>query len=78
MKIKKLFTIFIFASISVMGIAGCSSNQKIETVDGRAIISDGKPEVDSETGLVSYKNAETGEIEQINRDQIKNMNELQN
>nr|ELR5198234.1 YgdI/YgdR family lipoprotein [Providencia rettgeri] len=44
----------------------------------RAIISDGKPEVDSETGLVSYKNAETGEIEQINRDQIKNMNELQN
>lgn len=78
MKIKKLFAIFIFASISVMGIAGCSSNQKIETVDYRAIISDGKPEVDSETGLVSYKNAETGEIEQINRDQIKNMNELQN
>ncbi len=33
MKIKKLFAIFIFASISVMGIAGCSSNQKIETVD---------------------------------------------
>jgi len=27
---------------------------------------------------VSYKNAETGQTEQINRDQVKNMSELDN
>jgi hypothetical protein len=30
------------------------------------------------TGLVSYKNAETGRVEQINRDQVKSMDELDN
>jgi hypothetical protein len=29
--------------------------------------------VDDDTGLVSYKNAETGRTEQINRDQVKSM-----
>ncbi|MCL0296260.1 YgdI/YgdR family lipoprotein, partial [Escherichia coli] len=28
--------------------------------------------------LVSYKNAETGRVEQINRDQVKSMDELDN
>jgi hypothetical protein len=31
-----------------------------------------------DTGLVSYKNAETGQTEQINRDQVKSMGELDN
>jgi hypothetical protein len=38
----------------------------------------GKPQVDDDTGLVSYKNAETGRVEQINRDQVKSMDELDN
>lgn len=38
----------------------------------------GKPEVDNDTGMVSYKNAATGKTEQINRDQLKNMSELDN
>lgn len=66
------------AVLSLLSIVGCSSNQAIRTVDGKTIVTNGKPQVDNDTGLVSYKNAETGKTEQLNRDQIKNMNELQN
>lgn len=38
----------------------------------------GNLEVDNDTGMVSYKNAATGKTEQINRDQLKNMSELDN
>ncbi len=34
--------------------------------------------MDDDTGLVSYKNAETGQTEQINRDRVKSMGELDN
>jgi len=67
-----------FTALSLLFVAGCSSNQAIKTVDGKTIVTNGKPQVDNDTGLVSYKNAETGKTEQLNRDQIKNMNELQN
>ena len=50
----------------------------IKTTDGKTIITDGKPQVDEDTGLVSYKNAETGKTEQINRDQVRSMGELDN
>ncbi|WPM85979.1 YgdI/YgdR family lipoprotein [Apirhabdus apintestini] len=59
-------------------IAGCSSNQTLETTDGKTIVTDGKPQVDNDTGLVSYKNAATGQTEQINRDRLKSMSELDN
>ncbi|MBK0019558.1 YgdI/YgdR family lipoprotein [Kosakonia sp. S42] len=58
--------------------AGCSSNQEIKTTDGRTIVTDGKPNIDSDTGLISYKDAHTGRTEQINRDKITNMSELDN
>ncbi|MBD3710044.1 YgdI/YgdR family lipoprotein, partial [Klebsiella pneumoniae] len=38
-----------------LAAAGCSSNQEIKTTDDRTIVTDGKPKVDSDTGLVSYK-----------------------
>ena len=47
-------------------------------LDGKTIVTSGKPQVDDDTGLVSYKNAETGRVEQINRDQVKSMDELDN
>lgn len=75
---KKLFIASIFAAATVFTLAGCSSNQAVRTTDGRTIVTDGKPQVDDDTGLVSYKNAETGQTEQINRDQVKNMSELDN
>ncbi|HHT1487644.1 YgdI/YgdR family lipoprotein [Enterobacter sp. MGH 15] len=58
--------------------SGCSSNQAIKTTDGRTIVTDGKPQIDDDTGLVSYKDAQTGRNEQINRDKITNMSELDN
>ncbi|XQS18933.1 YgdI/YgdR family lipoprotein [Citrobacter telavivensis] len=75
---KKLLIASIFAAATVFTVAGCSSNQALRTTDGRTIVTDGKPQVDDDTGLVSYKNAETGQTEQINRDQVKNMSELDN
>ncbi|ERH62615.1 MULTISPECIES: YgdI/YgdR family lipoprotein [Pantoea] len=74
---KKL-TVAAVLLTSIFAIAGCSSNQAIKTTDGRTIVTDGKPQVDSDTGLVSYKDAQTGKTEQINRDQITNMSELNN
>ena len=75
---KKLLIASIFAAATVFTVAGCSSNQAVRTTDGRTIVTDGKPQVDDDTGLVSYKNAETGQTEQINRDQVKSMDELDN
>lgn len=49
-----------------------------KTTDDRTIVTDGKPKVDSDTGLVSYKDAHTGRTEQINREKITNMSELDN
>lgn len=74
----KLLMSSIFTAAALFTVAGCSSNQAVRTTDGRTIVTDGKPQVDKDTGLVSYKNAETGKIEQINRDQVKNMSELDN
>ncbi|AGN87136.1 MULTISPECIES: YgdI/YgdR family lipoprotein [Enterobacteriaceae] len=74
----KLLMTSIFTAAALFTVAGCSSNQAVRTTDGRTIVTDGKPQVDKDTGLVSYKNAETGKTEQINRDQVKNMSELDN
>lgn len=68
----------IFAAATLFTVAGCSSNQAMKTTDGKTIVTDGKPQVDEDTGLVSYKNAETGKTEQINRDQVQSMGELDN
>lgn len=67
----KPLTAAVFAAAALLTVAGCSSNQSLKTTDG-------KPQVDDDTGLVSYKNAETGRTEQINRDQVKSMDELDN
>ena len=75
---KKLLIASLFTAATVFTLAGCSSNQAVRTTEGRTIVTDGKPQVDDDTGLVSYKNAETGQTEQINRDQVKNMSELDN
>ena len=75
---NKLLIASVLAATAMFTVAGCSSNQAVKTTDGRTIITDGKPQVDDDTGLVSYKNAETGQTEQINRDQVKSMGELDN
>lgn len=74
---KSIITPMLVA-VALLSVAGCSSNQSVKTTDGKTIVTNGKPQVDDETGLVSYENAETGKTEQINRDQVKSMNELKN
>ncbi|HAZ76424.1 MULTISPECIES: YgdI/YgdR family lipoprotein [Enterobacteriaceae] len=75
---KRILITSILAAATLFTVAGCSSNQAVKTTDGKTIVTDGKPKVDSDTGMVSYKNATTGQTEQINRDQLKNMSELDN
>ena len=75
---NKILLASIFAAATLFTVAGCSSNQAVKTTDGKTIVTDGKPQVDDDTGLVSYKNAETGREEQINRDQAKSIDELDN
>ena len=77
MQYKRL-TVAILTAGALFTVAGGSSNQALKTTDGKTIITDGKPQVDEDTGLVSYKNAETGKTEQINRDQVRSMGELDN
>ncbi|HCL6631236.1 TPA: YgdI/YgdR family lipoprotein, partial [Citrobacter freundii] len=73
---KHILITSIFTAAALFTVAGCSSNQAVKTTDGKTIVTDGKPQVDDDTGLVSYKNAQTGKTEQINRDQVKDMSEL--
>ncbi|WP_336818403.1 YgdI/YgdR family lipoprotein [Cedecea sp. MMO-103] len=75
---KRTLLASLFTAAALLTVAGCSSNQAVKTSDGKTIVTDGKPQVDKDTGLVSYKNAETGKTEQINRDQVKEMSELDN
>ena len=70
---KHILITSIFTAAALFTVAGCSSNQAVKTTDGKTIVTDGKPQVDDDTGLVSYKNAQTGKTEQINRDQVKDM-----
>lgn len=50
-------------------LAGCSSHYVMATKDGRMIMTDGKPEIDKDTGLVGYTD-EAGNHIQINGDEI--------
>lgn len=75
---NKILMASALAVTAMLFVAGCSSNQSLKTTDGKTIVTDGKPQVDDDTGMVSYKNAETGRTEQINRDQVKSMDELDN
>ena len=75
---SRIATAVFITSLSLLALTGCSSNQSIRTTDGRTIVTDGKPQIDNETGLVSYKDAQSGKTEKINRDRISNMSELDN
>jgi hypothetical protein len=50
-------------------LSGCSSDYVMATKDGRMIMTDGKPAIDKETGLVQYTD-EKGHQMQINGDEV--------
>ncbi|MDW5501971.1 YgdI/YgdR family lipoprotein [Pseudomonas lundensis] len=57
------------ALVIAAGLAGCSSDYVMATKDGNMILTQGKPEIDKDTGLISYKD-EKGNHRQINGDQV--------
>jgi len=58
-------------SLSVL-LSGCSSDYVMATKDGKMIMTDGKPTIDKETGLVKYTDQSGHEI-QINGDEISSI-----
>ena len=70
-KTAAIISAFVYFSLSA-----CSgSNYVMHTNDGRTIVSDGKPQTDNDTGMISYKDA-NGNKQQINRTDVKEMVEL--
>ncbi|MBK0003477.1 YgdI/YgdR family lipoprotein [Erwinia sp. S43] len=71
---KKLAAV-LAAGAMVFTLAACSSNYVMHTNDGRTIVAEGKPSVDDDTGMISYKDA-NGNKQQINRSDVKEMAEM--
>lgn len=65
----KKWAVLISAVGLAFAVSGCSSDYVMSTKDGRMILTDGKPEVDDDTGLVSYRDREGNKM-QINRDEV--------
>lgn len=71
---KKLTAVLAMCTLAFT-LTACSSNYVMHTNDGRTIVADGKPKVDDETGMISYKDA-NGNEQQINRTDVKEMVEM--
>ena len=69
MRTVKKWAVIISAVGLAFAVSGCSSDYVMSTKDGRMILTDGKPEVDDDTGLVSYRDREGNQM-QINRDEV--------
>ena len=74
---KHILITSIFTAAALFTVAGCSSNQAVKTTDGKTIVTDGKPQTDNDTGMISYKDA-WGNKQQINRSDVKQLGELDN
>lgn len=63
-------------SAAVLGltvlVSGCSSHYVMATKDGKMIMTEGKPEIDKETGLVKYTD-DSGHELQINGDEVSSI-----
>lgn len=63
----------ISACMLTFALSACSGpNYVMHTNDGRSIVTDGKPQTDNDTGMISYKDA-NGNKQQINRTDVKEM-----
>lgn len=69
-------TLFLIGTFSLgLLLAGCASDHVLHTTDGQTIVVQGKPKVDEDTGMITYKDID-GKEQQINRNQIKGMNSI--
>ncbi len=60
--------------LCTVGLAGCASEYIITTTDGQMLTSDGKPELDRDTGMLEFKDSE-GRKQQIPQANVKQMME---
>ncbi len=65
----KKWAVAISAVGLVFAVSGCTSDYVMATKDGRMILTEGKPEVDDDTGLISYSDQQGNQM-QINRDEV--------
>ncbi|MOA51522.1 YgdI/YgdR family lipoprotein [Pseudomonas sp. L-22-4S-12] len=65
---------WILALFCTLGLAGCSSEYIITTTDGQLLTSDGKPELDRDTGMIEFEDSE-GRKQQIPQANVKQMME---
>ena len=68
---KKIVAVIGLVLLSLT-VAGCSSDYVLQKKNGDIIITHGKPEVDDDTGLITYEDI-AGNEHAINRDQIIQM-----
>lgn len=71
---KKTLLVAGMLGLGVM-LSGCANDHVMHTSDGRTIVAQGKPKVDSDTGMITYKDV-FGKEQQINRNRIKDMSEV--
>ncbi|NIF24002.1 MULTISPECIES: YgdI/YgdR family lipoprotein [Pantoea] len=72
---KKLIFPVMGAIIALSLLTGCTrTSYAIHTVDGRTIVSDGKPK-ESDAGLLGYVDA-NGVKQQINKQDVKEVSEI--
>jgi uncharacterized protein YcfL len=65
----KKWMLAVSATLIIFGLAGCSSDYVIATKEGNMILTQGKPRIDKDTGLIRYTD-EQGNERQINSDQV--------
>ena len=72
---KKIRFAAMAVSALTLVLVGCSSNYVLHTNDGRTIVTQGKPNVDKDTGMISYKDS-TGVKQQINQSEVSTLQEV--
>lgn len=63
---------WIFAFCCLAALSGCSSEYIITTTDGQMLTSDGKPELDKDTGMLEFTDSE-GRKQQIPQSNVRQM-----
>ncbi|ORM63966.1 YgdI/YgdR family lipoprotein [Pantoea rodasii] len=72
---KKMFFSAIATIIALSVLTGCTrTSYAIHTVDGRTIVTDGKPK-ESDTGMLGYTDA-NGVKQQLNKQEVKEVSEI--
>lgn len=70
----KIGAIILGAGVMLAGLAGCSSDYIMTTKTGEMIVTQGKPEIDKDTGMTRYRD-QSGNERQINTNDVAQMME---